>query len=578
MMKKLLRGAFAALFALGCLSVGALAAGEGFSTVRVDLAPDAGLHMSWHEQEMLRLRYADDKAPVPLSFYYDGSVFGTVPDVWKGRPVEAYQAEGLQFTDSTAESSYRFHWLMELSRTGVITGNGKGEALPGQPITRAEAAAILVRALGVPMADGAASGYRDVPADAWYAPAVATAKEYGIVAPDTSFAPDRLVSREELVTMAARMFARLGMARLDPDAAPGTLYQDADDISGWARPAYAEFEITSYAYSQTKTDEEGAPLVSYYAYPQQPATREDAAELLGRNMENRPCYPSAAARAFGFDQAMPSIDGSTSTHPFTDAVYGALFRNGTHHPQYPAKHSKSHASYERLINGEVDMLFASVYPASDILALAKEKGVELELIPIAYDAMVFFTNVGNPATGLTSKQISSIYVNNAYGNWSALGGPDALLYPYCRNNDSGSHAQMERHFLDGHEIHPAIRAETTSLSMQSVLTDVISAETQEPRGYGLGYSIYYYFWNADTVLGTAHDLKLLAVDGVAPTDETIADGSYPLSNNTYVVLRADTPAGAPARQMADFMLTEAGQDCVRSAGFGPLSPAALDAH
>ena len=272
----------------------------------------------------------------------------------------------------------------------------------------------------------------------------------------------------------------------------------------------------------------------------------------------------------GLDEEMPIIDGSTSTLPITQAVYSALFTNGDRHPANPVTHSKSHSSYERLINGEVDMLFASVYPASDILALAEEKGVELELIPIAHDAMIFFTNKDNPATGLTSEQISNIYVNNAYDNWNQIGGPDALLYPYCRNNDSGSHAQMERHFLHGAEIHETIRQETTSYAMQSILTDVIDAQTSDPTGYALGYSIYYYYWNANMVLGTADHLKLLEIDGVAPTDETIADGSYPLSNNTYVVLRKDTPEDAPARRLADFMLTEAGQRCVENAGYGPL--------
>lgn len=215
------------------------------------------------------------------------------------------------------------------------------------------------------------------------------------------------------------------------------------------------------------------------------------------------------------------------------------------------------------------MLFASVYPASDVLALAEEKGVELELIPIAYDAMIFFTNADNPATGLTQAQITDIYVNNAYRNWSELGGSDALLYPYCRNNDSGSHAQMERHFLNGGEIHPEVQKET-SYTMSNILTDVISAQTEDPKGYGLGYSIYYYFHNMDAFYLTESRLKLLAVDGIQPTDETIADGSYPLSNNTYIVLRKDTPQDAPARKMAEFMLTEAGQDCVAEAGFGRL--------
>ena len=65
---------------------------------------------------------------------------------------------------------------------------------------------------------------------------------------------------------------------------------------------------------------------------------------------------------------------------------------------------------------------------------------------------------------------------------------------------------------------------------------------------------------------------MLAIDGVVPTDETIANGSYPLSNNTYIVLRKNTPADAPARRLAAFMLTEAGQQCVENAGYGPLLP------
>lgn len=216
------------------------------------------------------------------------------------------------------------------------------------------------------------------------------------------------------------------------------------------------------------------------------------------------------------------------------------------------------------------MLFASVYPASDILQMAEDKGVELELIPIAYDAMIFFTNIDNPAKGLTKQQISDIYVNNAYADWSQLGGGDALLYPYCRNNDSGSHAQMEKHFLGGNQINETIRKETTSVTMSNVLTDVMAARTTDPEGFGLGYSIYYYFNNMDMFYATKTHLKLLEIDGVYPTDETIANGSYPLSNNTYIVLRGDTPEDAPARKMAEFMLTEAGQMCVENAGFGKL--------
>ena len=56
-----------------------------------------------------------------------------------------------------------------------------------------------------------------------------------------------------------------------------------------------------------------------------------------------------------------------------------------------------------------------------------------------------------------------------------------------------------------------------------------------------------------------------------PDSETIADGSYPLSNNTYIVIRKDSPENSPERKMAEFMLTDEGQLCVELAGFGRLN-------
>ena len=265
------------------------------------------------------------------------------------------------------------------------------------------------------------------------------------------------------------------------------------------------------------------------------------------------------------------MDGSTSTYPYTRMVYHALFINAERHPQYPEKHSKSYASYQKLIAGENDLLFVAAPPSEAIMQEAKAAGVELELIPIAYDAMVFFTNGGNSIEGLTSAQITEIYTKNSVENWSELGGPDAALVPYCRNLDSGSQALMERYFLGDKELHPDLLEETVSVAMESIITDVHYAGKTTPTTYALGYSIYYYYDTATwLVLPSRDSLKLLAIDGVLPTEATIADGSYPLADYNYVVVRKDAKEGSLARVMADFMLTPAGQNCVSNAGYGPI--------
>ena len=229
----------------------------------------------------------------------------------------------------------------------------------------------------------------------------------------------------------------------------------------------------------------------------------------------------------------------------------------------------------------MDALFAATKPSQDLVALAAAAGVSLEYIPIAYDAMVFFTNGENSTAGLTRQQIQDIYVWGKYDNWSQVGGPDAGLLPYRRNVDSGSHALMELYFLEGGKLSlsPDVHNVLTSYAMSSALTDVAEAMTSDPLAYAMGYSVYYYYVNSYWLLGdsTGGELKLLAVDGVVPTEQSIADGSYPLAGYNYLVFRADAPEDAPARGLAQFLLTEEGQSLVTGAGFGALSQADLEA-
>jgi len=533
-----------------------------FTTVKIPF-PDDDIEdrNSW----LTRAKYKDTGKVIPLSMYYNDSVYATVPTENADREIEAFVPEAIEFTDNDNSNS-DFHHIKMLSRVGVIKGNENGEANIDDNVTRAEAVAMILRFLGLNQVamQGTVRVFDDVTSDQWYYREVLSAYHYGLVKGDSekTFSPERNVTREEITVMVARALQYAGL-RCSQSSAEN--YADKDKISDWAKDSY-EYISRNIVSDYDDTDRDNPVRM---INPQKAATRGDVAYILNNTQDDCQMYPSDAAVYYGFDKEMPTIDGSTSTYPFTEAVYNALFRNGQTHEKFPQKHSKSHASYQRLINGEVDMLFASVYPASDILKMAEDKGVELELIPIAYDAMIFFTNKDNPATGLTKEQISNIYVNDAYDNWSEVGGSDALMYPYCRNNDSGSHAQMEKHFLNGNEIHTEVQRET-STTMSDILTDVMAAKTDNPVGYGLGYSIYYYYNNMDAFYDVHNNLKLLAIDDVMPTDETIADGSYPLSNNTYVVLRKDTPADSPARKMAEFMLTEAGQVCVENAGYGRL--------
>ena len=82
-------------------------------------------------------------------------------------------------------------------------------------------------------------------------------------------------------------------------------------------------------------------------------------------------------------------------------------------------------------------------------------------------------------------------------------------------------------------------------------------------GNALGYSVYYYLANMYAVKG----IKMLGAGGVTPSKTTIADGSYPYTNDFYAVVRADEPAGSPARKVLDWLLSDQERLAVTDAGY-----------
>lgn len=585
-MKKLLASALACLLLCqGAASAAGGDAGQAWSrpegdgsyiTIRVPGEPDMALIDTFD----LAVRYADTGEPVALSSaYLDGYLFATVPAENADRPLEVFRGDDPVWTD-LREQYLAANGSSDLQIRGVVRGDNAGRLKQDAPLTRAEGAVLMARLLDLQPAER--PGYSDVSPDAWYQEEVSAAAAAGLFAADGRFLPDQAMTRAEFTVLLARALSFVGWLDIPAEGdLSGTGLMDAESVPSWAAGAYQALFACNPGIAPVTEKPTGAyywedaPVLGDYAEPENPITRGEAITSMNQAMRWVPCYPTEAAIQFGLDREMPVIDGSTSTYPYTQGVYSVLFTNGTAHPQFPKSHSKSFASYERLIRGEADVLFAATKASAELESLAAEQGVELQYIPIAYDAMVFFTNLENPVNGLTRQQIQDIYVRNAYSSWDQVGGPEAKLLPYCRNTDSGSHALMERYFLEDGKLSlaPEILQGNVSVAMSSALTDVASALSLDPPAYAIGYSVYAYYGSYEEMMTdvTPNKLKLLAVDGVLTTAETIADGTYPLADYNYIVLRSDEPKDSPARRLAEFMVSDAGQQAVADSGFLPLA-------
>ncbi|MEG6523352.1 PstS family phosphate ABC transporter substrate-binding protein [Desulfotomaculum sp. 1211_IL3151] len=271
-------------------------------------------------------------------------------------------------------------------------------------------------------------------------------------------------------------------------------------------------------------------------------------------------------------QNYPKMDGSTSTLSIVRAINKALYQY-YENDNFPETAAKTVPSYQALINGEVDMIIVP-YASSDVLDLAKDKGVELEFFPIAAEALVFITPIENETENITLEQLRSIYLDYGITNWTELGGPNRALVPICRNSDSGSQSQMDNLVLNGKKMHSAIQKNYVELTMEGMLEQVAFYHNGGLNGsptdsYALGYTLYTYLKSMGEVTGIDERLKILAFEGFVPTEESLADGSYSLTDGYYAVVRKDLPKNHSARIIINWLKSDDGKAVIKGLGLIP---------
>ena len=261
----------------------------------------------------------------------------------------------------------------------------------------------------------------------------------------------------------------------------------------------------------------------------------------------------------------PRVDGSTATLPLSEAVFMAATGESAEVAASEVVHTKTTNSYNRLYSGEVDLLI--VYEPAEVI-VERMKTEPLCIKPIGLDALVFLANTANPLNSLTMEQLVDIY-SGKITNWADVGGLDRDLLAFQRPVNSGSQTLMQKlvmkdvPMVDGDNV---FRYST----MSDILEGMLSYNNEDNT---LGYSVFYYANN----MYFEKDLKLMGVDGVLPSTQTIYDGSYKLTNAFYAVVRTDEPADSNAKKIFDWLTGEAGQQMVLGLGYVPVQmPAGAD--
>lgn len=174
--------------------------------------------------------------------------------------------------------------------------------------------------------------------------------------------------------------------------------------------------------------------------------------------------------------------------------------------------------------------------------------------PIARDGLSVYLNEKNSVRDLTMQQLFDIYTGKTT-NWKDVGGKDAPIILYSRENSSGTYIYFRDNVLRGKDFSP--RAQT----LQGTAA-VVNAVSKDPNGIGYGGAAYA---KGIRFAGVKKDAKSPAI---TPSLETVRSGEYPISRFLYLYSRAK-PSG-DMKKFIDWSLGPEGQQIVSQVGYFPV--------
>lgn len=233
----------------------------------------------------------------------------------------------------------------------------------------------------------------------------------------------------------------------------------------------------------------------------------------------------------------------------------------------------------------VDLIFVARRPSADELALAKQHHVELDVRPIALDALVLLVNRKNPVRNLTIEQILTIYdiherpmphvtVDHRCWSppWSQFGGLQGqYVNPLDRERNSGSRELMDDFLAKYRKSVPAdkiaLRTQPNYVGRSTYVMSMAGPLYETNRDENsIAYSVFQY----EHFMMLNPDSRVLNVEGVAPTSETIRQKTYPAVAEVFVVTKKGIDAASPAARLRNFLLSEDGHRLIHEAGFVPV--------
>lgn len=239
-----------------------------------------------------------------------------------------------------------------------------------------------------------------------------------------------------------------------------------------------------------------------------------------------------------------STDGSTSMEKVINSL-GESFMAMNKDVKFTYNPTGSGSGIQAVSEGRCDIGLSSRALKDD------EKASGLVETVVALDGIAIVVNPENPVSDLDVDTIAKIYTGEIT-NWKDVGGNDAEIVLIGREAGSGTR--------DGFE---SITGTTDACQYRQELTstgDVITTVSQNPDA--IGYA---------SLAALKDNVKALTVGGVAPTEDTVKDGSYVIQRPFVLVTKTGAKLSENAQKFFDFALSAEAAQYITSAGAVPVN-------
>ncbi len=180
-----------------------------------------------------------------------------------------------------------------------------------------------------------------------------------------------------------------------------------------------------------------------------------------------------------------------------------------------------------------------------------EKAAGLKETVLALDGIAIIVNPENKVSDLTVEQIAKIYTGEIT-NWKDVGGDDAEIVLIGREAGSGTRDGFES--ITGTKDSCKYRQELTSTG------DVITTVAGNPNA--IGYA---------SLASVKDTVKAISVNGVAPSEATVSDGSYEVQRPFILVTKEGVELSKAAQLFFDYATGKDAADIISAAGAVPVA-------